>query len=153
MATLHDPATILAEMDKTYSELQALLNSLAPAQRMAPGATGDWRVKDVLNHLARWNDVAYEELVVLSHGERTGRDFSNYLAFNDRWAQEDVARPLEEVEAHFEASHQRVAALLRGLTPDQWSRSVRRWAWIALPEHYAEHIGYLRTWLDETKPA
>ena len=152
MATLHEPITILTEMDKTYDELSTILNGLSPAQRIASGATGDWSVKDVLNHLARWNDVAYEELVVLSRGERTGRDYSNYLAINDRWAQEDVARPLEEVEAHFEASHQRVAALLRGLTPDQWTRSVRRWAWIALPEHYEEHIGYLRTWLDKSRP-
>lgn len=153
MATLHEPATILTEMDRTYDELHAILNGLSPAQRMATGATGDWRVKDVLNHLARWNDVAYDETIVRARGERRGRDLSNYLELNDQWAKEDVARPLEEVEAHFEASHQRVANLLRGLTPEQWTPGVRRWAWIALPEHYAEHIGYLRTWLEGTSHA
>lgn len=147
MTTLREPAEILAAMDAAYADLRAILDGLTPAQKTAPGATGDWRVQDVLAHLARWNDVAYDQLVTLARGERPAHDYSNYLELNDQWTSEDVGRTLDEVAEHFETSHGRIAGLLRGLATEQWTRSVRRWAWIAVPEHYAEHVGYLRAWL------
>lgn len=148
MSKVYERDEILAALDQTSDELLGMLARLTPAQRLERGATGEWRVKDVLSHLAFWNDVGYEELTVLARGERTGKSYNNYLEINDQVATQERDRPLAEVEAHFMASHERLANFLKTLPAEQWSRSVRRWAWITMPEHYAEHSGHLKAWLN-----
>ncbi len=140
------PAAILADMDAAYQDLKAALAGLTDAEKQTPGAAGRWRVKDVLSHLARWDDVAYQEMTLELQGTPSGIDYNNYLETNDRWEREDWDRPLAEAEAHFEAAHARVMDLLRGLPDAQWTRPIRAWAKHAVWHHYPEHTAWIREW-------
>jgi hypothetical protein len=146
---LTEPADILAEMDRVYDQFMASVAGLSDAQKLEPGATGRWRVKDVLSHLARWDDVAYEEIEAALGGERTGKDYRNYLDINEVWVVEDWERPLDEVEHHFAQAHARVMARLRPLPYDQWQRYIKSWAKNAIWHHYPEHTAWLWAWRRE----
>lgn len=51
-------ADLLVATDRERSQLEAVLAPLAPARMELPGVVGEWSVKDVLAHLAEWEQRA-----------------------------------------------------------------------------------------------
>ena len=49
---------LLAAMDRERSQVETVLDPLAPARMVQPGVVGEWSVKDVLAHLAEWEQMA-----------------------------------------------------------------------------------------------
>ena len=45
---------VLAEIERGYQELCAVLDSLRPEDLQRPGSVGHWDGKDVLSHIAAW---------------------------------------------------------------------------------------------------
>ena len=144
--TLLASAEVLARVDDGYAELQAALAGLTEAQKLQPGATGHWRVKDVLAHLTRWDDVALVEMRAYLANQTTGVDYRDIQAWNERWASEDWDLPLGQVETAFEASHRQIRDFLGSLSEEQWIRPVRGWARGAVWGHYPERAEWLRAW-------
>lgn len=48
--------TLVNRLNTTRNVLLTLLRNLPPERREVPGACGDWSVKDVVGHLASWED-------------------------------------------------------------------------------------------------
>jgi hypothetical protein len=141
-----EPSAIVTLIDAAYADLRAALHGLTTEQKLEPEATGRWRVKDVLAHLGRWNEIALAEMQLHLRGETSGEKYRNYLDLNDVWEQEDLDLPLAHVEERFATSHARIVRLLTELPAERCTRFIQAWARNALWHHYPEHTAWLRDW-------
>src|ERR1051326_8866245 len=88
-----------------------------------PGACGVWSVKDILAHLA-----SYEQVLVDVLSTFVGRQPTPYLnkftepggQFNDTEVDLRKARTLQEVLDEFNGAHAQVISLARQLSPEQF---------------------------------
>jgi hypothetical protein len=64
-----DRQDLLEQMEKARSELRASYQGLPDEQMTRLGAVGEWSVKDVLSHVASWDEVLLPDLVRLARGE------------------------------------------------------------------------------------
>ena len=64
-----DREDLLEQMEKARSELRASYQGLPDEQMTRLGAVGEWSVKDVLSHVASWDEVLLPDLGCLARGE------------------------------------------------------------------------------------
>jgi len=64
-----DREQLLGELEKARSELRASYEGLPDEQMTRLGAVGEWSVKDVLSHVASWDEVLLPDLARLARGE------------------------------------------------------------------------------------
>ena len=60
---------LLGELEKARSELHASYQGLPDEQMTRLGAVGEWSVKDVLSHVASWDEVLLPDLARLARGD------------------------------------------------------------------------------------
>ncbi|HUG15392.1 MAG TPA: DinB family protein [Thermomicrobiales bacterium] len=113
-----------------------------PAERMTePGASGAWSVKDVLAHVAVWDDIQVDK-IELKKNRAPLPEWDGFQAINDR---EHAARSgwsLEQARAEMLAAHERVVSALRTVV-DIDPEEVKDDTW----GHYDEHAAAIRAWL------
>jgi hypothetical protein len=117
------PATrkdLLMEMDKQYSALMALVDSLDASACEQP-VVGEWAVKDVLAHLTAWQSLFMGWHESGLRGETPSMPASGYKwsqtpALNQAIYAAHCRESLAEARAGFEASHQRVTAFVNALS-------------------------------------
>lgn len=110
-------------VDGSWGVLQDAIAGVPDERLLEPRAIGDWSVKDVLAHVAYWDDPV-----------RVGDE--DWQAANERVFAERADWPPAQVRAELEAAHGRMLAALETKTdvdPDDW-------------EHYAEHAAEIRAW-------
>ena len=155
-----DKATLLANIQAGYDQLETLLASLDEEQMTIPGVNGSWSVKDNLAHLTVWqNYQAARQEGVLNGTEppdpAPGLETEDEK--NEYFYQQYKNRPLAEVLADFRASYQRVLAATQALS---WEALNEPFPWYDnnVPVgsytigdtygHYEEHRGIIHHWLE-----
>lgn len=128
-------------------------HGLSDAALQEPGVVGDWSVKDLLGHLATWEEEALAALPVIMRGGRTVRyvAYGGIDAFNDgRWQQ---YREMQLADVHRRSSetHARLVAFL-GTVPDRhfdtetrFRRRLRLDAYRHYPEHTLQVVRWRKT--------
>jgi hypothetical protein len=124
-------AQALVILDEAKGKLDALFDVLSTEALVKPATIGggDWSAKDLLGHLAFWEEIAIETVAdwksdrrprfwALFEGEAGGVDGAN--ARNQAIT---AAQSLEEVRARAAKSHVAVAQALQSLSEADW-RSV-----------------------------
>ncbi len=144
-----EPQEFLERIEAGYAQLLAALEGLTDEQLLTPGMTGTWRGKDVMAHIARWEETATEAIEYHLRGERLPGNYRDYEAWNARWAEEDRDVPLDEIKQRFANAHQRLMALLRSLSAEQWNRYVQAWINGTTWHHYEAHAGWIREWREQ----
>src|SRR5512146_2816449 len=87
-------ADFFALEEKAWGELADTWRSLPDEALLQPGASGEWSIKDVMNHIAAWQEAAMLALPELLQGHRLPRGKYNIAKFNVRQSAEDQDRPL-----------------------------------------------------------
>jgi len=64
-----DREDLLEQMEQARSELRASYQGLPDEQMTRLGAVGEWSVKDVLSHVASWDEVLLPDLARLARGD------------------------------------------------------------------------------------
>lgn len=155
-------AELLEMMQRSYTDFEALLAPLSAAQLTAPGVSGDWSIKDILVHLAAWQERAASIVEAAGRNERVQLDppVSNdeeMNRFNDATFAANRSRPLAQAQQDFRTSYQRLHAATEALNEEDLFNSTR-FAWRnghALWEtvkdntygHYDEHRTVIVAWL------
>ena len=134
-----------------YDELVALteaswarwLHALehVPAEATAtPGVCGAWSVKDLLGHIAVWDDIAVRKIGQLD-GTGLAMMDEDVDAINAREVALRADRTLAEQRAEMEHNHARLLGALEAASraSDDDLERVRRWIAADTWEHYAEH--------------
>lgn len=116
------------------------LDRVPEDQFATPGVCGVWSVKDLLGHIAVWDDVAVRKIGRLDGTEPNGMD-EEVDAINAREAAVRADRTGAEQRAEMERNHERLLGALEAASraSDDDLERVRRWIAADTWEHYAEH--------------
>jgi hypothetical protein len=64
-----DRERLLRDLEQARNELRASYQGLSGEEMARLGAVGEWSVKDVLSHVASWDEVLLPDLARLARGE------------------------------------------------------------------------------------
>ena len=109
-------ADLLAAIDTELARLMAQVQQVPPADRLRPGACGDWSVKDLLAHLDAWHEMFLSWEVVGSRGGKPempapGHTWATTPALNEEIRRRHQDEPWDEVATRLADSAARVWAL------------------------------------------
>src|SRR6188768_638053 len=53
---------LIEKIERSHSEWEALLSQIDPSRLDEPGVTGDWSVKDLIAHIAAWQQRVLDRM-------------------------------------------------------------------------------------------
>ena len=142
-------ARLLAEEDRLWNELHALVDSLPVDRVERPGYFEEgWSAKDLVAHIGSWLAEAGVAIERIRAGTYR-RGEIDVDAMNATFLEAMADVPFGDVRAQGRAARNRMLAAwgaLDGRSPDaDW------WIRKAGPDHYAEHLPRLRAWIDQQR--
>jgi len=144
-------AEFLALEQKAWSELRSTWHDLPDEALVRPGACGEWSLKDVMNHIAAWQEATLQVLPELLQGRKLPAGQYNIARFNLRHHAEDKDRTLIASQRRLSRSRRNLLAFLAGMPEarmlDLKSR-VGVWVKYATYGHYDEHLAGLQEYRD-----
>jgi hypothetical protein len=148
---------VLAELSRTRADLLGALAGLDEAALDRKGVIGEWSIKNVLAHIAAWEDWVVQALPVRVATGATPADFRQRAEDEDRFNAEEVAEREEltpdEQLMELERTRAELLAYLGGLDAatlarahlwDTWPGTLPEYLLEALRDHEAEHVEALR---------
>jgi hypothetical protein len=160
-------ASILNELNTSYTAVEEILASLDKTQYFIEGVIPDWSIKDVLAHISSWHHRLLKWLDAALHNEEPSLSGPNNLeemdALNAQFYQENKVLPLYQVLTDFRTSYQHIKDIVQAMPEEDlmnphrfaWSKGEPLWQAIAgdTYEHYREHLVQIQEWLASTNPA
>jgi uncharacterized protein (TIGR03083 family) len=128
---------ILARIDAEWQRFLPSLDGLTEEQASQPGVAGYYSVKDLIAHLAWWENQTRE---VVESGIDEPLDVE---AINDQIYAEFRDTSFVELEQRMISGHERAVATFAA-TPNLTEDDVESDTW----EHYQEHGDQIRAWRD-----
>lgn len=121
--TSEDRAHLINQIPEIARSLRTIVKDLQPEQLNIPYRQGGWTIKQIIHHLADNDMNAYLRFKrALTEEEPTASSYRE-----DLWAElrdyEDV--PVENSLILLETLHSRFLTLLKGLKPEDFSRTLR----------------------------
>ena len=115
---------LIEDIHKEWEALEKFLATLSPEQMTQPGAIGNWSPKDVLAHLAEWQQMCMSWFNAGLQGESPhlpaeGYKWSQMPALNQKIYGKYKDWNLEKVGELFQASHQQIFEIIRNLSDDE----------------------------------
>jgi len=115
---------LLKDIHTEWEALDKFLASLTPEQMTQPGVIGDWSPKDVLAHLAEWQQMCMGWFNSGFGGETPhlpaeGFKWSQMPALNRKIFAEYQGLSLEKVNKFFRASHTQILEIIQSLSNDE----------------------------------
>jgi hypothetical protein len=167
--TEHTPTTkaeLLADLDQTWTALNATLDCLSVAQMTSNHDSAGWTVKDHISHLIAWERSALFLLQGQPRHAGLGIDEAVYLGGDEEQINAAIFRackniPLEAALADLRTLHHQLIAALKPLTDADLQASYRHYLPVEPGEgdgppamdviysnsanHYREHMPWIQT--------
>lgn len=137
--------------------LEAALDGLDDDVITRPGTLGPWTIKDMMAHVAAWEQEFLGWYRAGLRGEVSALpDADNIDPINQQLYERDHALPLDEVRRRFAASYREMLGALDAMSEDDLFAG-GRFAWTRdeplavyfranADDHYTEHAIQLETW-------
>src|SRR5438270_705946 len=116
-------AQLFDEMNSAYTALETVLAPLDQQQMTIPGVTGDWSIKDILAHLAVWQNYLVIRLQAATRNEvpaiqgiLSDEEGSAIDRLNAGFYEENKSRPLDDVMADFHKTYRQIVELTGALS-------------------------------------
>ena len=119
-------------LEEGHARLHELLDAVPEADlvRESTIGGGEWSAKDLIGHIAAWEEMALRSLNEWRRGEIPwvehedgpfhGPGNENVDAFNARAVGENRRESLEEIRRKSDGTHQRLIAEIVGLSDEEW---------------------------------
>lgn len=137
-------------INTAWDALRESYAGLSDDEMVKPGVSGDWSVKDILAHVAIWEEEAIAHLPTIVAGGRPPRYAASggIDAFNARTMADKRLLPLPAVLHQFEETHQRLLAYLETVPEAHITRETRFRHRLRLDtySHYPLHTRAIREW-------
>jgi len=115
-----------------------------------PGAVGHWSVRDLLGHIATWEEEALIALPVISEGRPLPRyaSYGGIDAFNAREQDRKRGITLAELKRELAATHERLTAYLASVPETAYAQEGRFLRRLRQDTygHYREHAAQVVQW-------
>ncbi|MEN8172087.1 MAG: DinB family protein [Chloroflexota bacterium] len=146
------------------ARLEDIVSTLTDDQMTQTDAKDDWSIKDILAHIAAWEDLAVDRLTAAITGTSTTnpliQNWDDVHAFNAACYQENKSKTLTEVLKNFQNTYQRFLSIVNTLDdnfiaealPFDWADGMTAFELIAANSywHYQEHREVLEKWLNNS---
>jgi hypothetical protein len=122
---------------------------------LIPGVIAGWSVKDILAHLAEWEQLFLRCYEASQRGEipevpAPGLTWKDIDRFNQQIYQKHCARPLPDIQADYQLVHQQFVERLQSLSEEElsvpgfypWTGSAALGTWMSA---YAAHDRWAKT--------
>lgn len=142
---------LLKRLDEAWQSLTEAYSGL-PEQAMTESRVTDaWTIKDIIAHVASWEEESLAALPLILEGKKTPRYSALYGgidAFNAKRVERNRTLALSEVLRRRDETHRRLIAFLETVPDDRFSRETpfRRRLRLDTYRHYAEHAQAIRAW-------
>ena len=135
---------IIAKLESRWADFKKSFEGLNEDEMIKPGPAGGWSIKDILAHVATWEEEAFKNLPLIVEDKRLPRYndlYGGINAFNTIMAEENHRLPLDEVIRWLEDTHRRLLDYLRGIPEEQFGSKTRFRRRLAADtyNHYPEH--------------
>ena len=141
---------LLKRVDDAWQEFAAACEELPPQAVVAPGAVGEWSIKDLMGHVATWEEEALAALSLIAEGKRPPRysTWGGIDAFNDMTWRRFRSRPVEEGRSWFTETHARLLDYLGRVPEGLFVRERRFRSRLRLDTygHVPEHTRQVKVW-------
>lgn len=130
---------------KAWKAMTSTWSNLPEAVLLQPGAAGtQWNVKDVINHIATWQETGFRMIEELQAGN-WARLGANTDSFNRQHYLEDRERSLAASQKRLRAARSKLLRRLQTLSEPELLNEFGRqaigwWAKWTTYAHYEEHI-------------
>ena len=121
------PAEAAAILDEGQTAVDRLAARVPDEEAVRRGAIGggEWSLKDLLGHVAHWEELALE---TISRARADGAITRVALGDVDEENAKDVARkldwPLDRVRNEASSTHQKLLAEIRSTSEEDWNRAL-----------------------------
>jgi hypothetical protein len=149
---------LLERIQSEHHKLEILLAQLDENQMTQPGVVGDWSIKDILAHIAAWEQSMLLWVGETRQGITPRQPSSNHElhGWNHSIYQQNQPRPLAKVLTEFHQSYQKVLQSITDTPEEELSKEIHG-AWPEGPlwqgvanntwGHYKEHAASIRAWM------
>ncbi len=139
-------ADLLQRIEDSWSAFLTSLDDLTEDQLQEPNVIGEWSLKELLGHIAFWDDLGRENAALALSGQT--REFDDFEEMNQADHAARQGRTLAEERA---AMHQAHAALVADLEERAELDATAIDAAIAgaTYEHYDEHLADVSAWREQ----
>ncbi len=142
---------LLARLNRAWAEFQSSYADLSAAGMSVPGVTGGWSVKDIVAHVAAWEQEALTHLPTILAGGRPPRYSAAYGgidAFNARTAALARDASPAEILRRSAETHRRLIEYVSRAPEDQIAGETRFRRRLRLDTygHYPEHTRAILRW-------
>ncbi len=115
----------LATLEDGQAKVEALVAQLSDEEAARPATIGggDWSAKDLMGHIARWNEIAIEALGSWRKGERPSVEDvwgDGIDALNAENYERGKAASTEQARERLWRSHEALADAIRGMDNTEW---------------------------------
>ena len=155
MNSAHDRVTaLLGKLDAAWVEFQEAYAGLSDEQLLEPGVTGEWSVRDLIAHVAWWEEEALQHLPLILEGGRPPRysvKYGGIDAFNALMTERKRGLSLAEVRGYFAETHRRLVTYIKGVPPEQIAGDARFRRRLRLDTygHYPIHTKQIWAWREQ----
>jgi hypothetical protein len=130
-----------------WKELTGAWRGMSAKAMVKPGACGAWSIKDVVNHIAAWQEATIKIMpILLRRGKLPAGEFG-LKTFNAKHYWEDRSRALTASRDRLNKSRKKLLASLRRVPEKRLidvKSQVGLWAKYSTYEHYDEHLFNVR---------
>src|SRR5881397_1194373 len=119
-------------LESGHRKLEELLAALSE-EELTRGSTiggGDWSAKDLIGHMASWEEAAIDAVADLRRGEKPrieayfAEDSAGVDRFNAERMAEIVGLSLAEVRGRADGAHRTLIGQIQVMTDDEWQSPV-----------------------------
>jgi hypothetical protein len=138
-----DVRVLLGRIEEGWREVLGALEGIPEGRLEEPGACGDWSTKNLMGHLAFWDDHVLEEIERALAGQPL--EEVDFQALNDADQAEREGRTLAEERDAMSRAHAAVIDRLDEATGSEAARldrAIGRHTY----EHYAAHARDIQQW-------
>ena len=119
-------------------------------QSMSAELENGWTMKDVMAHVAMWDEMVLPDLIRAARGHHSSLDAWDHESFTDQWNQISLALrrhfPLEQVLSELAESRQAILSFLDSPPEERLTSGPIPVACAIQAGHDREHAAQIRAW-------
>jgi hypothetical protein len=142
---------LLKRLDTAWRALVSSYADMPDSELLRPGVTGAWSVKDIILHVASWEEESLTHLPIVLAGGRPPRysvTHGGIDAFNAQTTERNRNVSVGEAFRQRDETHRRLIAFIQTVPEDQIvpDTRVRRRLRLDTYGHYPKHAEAIRRW-------
>ncbi len=141
---------LLKRLDVRWQEFRAAFAGLSDEAVLTPGVTGTWSARDLISHVATWDEEALKALPMVLEDKPLPRyaSIGEIDSFNAREQWRKRGMTLDEVVRDMETTHRRLLSFLRIVPPAAYASEGRFVKRLRLDSYgnYRKHAAGLLSW-------